>query len=249
MNAFVVVPAIDLRGGRVVRLREGRPEDETRYSSDPAAVAREFEALGAKRLHVVDLDGAIDGRPQPDVVAAIIDAVRIPIEVGGGIRSVEGASRYLARGADRVIFGTAALENPAAVEEAVARFGAAVAVALDARGGKVAVRGWQKVSGEDAVEVARRIASWGVVRIQYTDVSRDGMLVGPNVEATAEVARAASVRVTAAGGVSTLADLTHLAGCLADGIDEAIVGKALYERRFTLPEALAAVSGGGGDAR
>jgi phosphoribosylformimino-5-aminoimidazole carboxamide ribotide isomerase len=249
VSAFVVVPAIDLRGGRVVRLKEGRPEDETRYSSDPAAVAREFEAQGAERIHVVDLDGAIDGRPQPDVVAAVIDAVQIPIEVGGGIRSVEDASRYLARGADRVIFGTAALENPTAVAEAVSRFGAAVAVALDARGGKVAVRGWQKVSSEDAVEVARRIAGWGVARIQYTDVSRDGMLVGPNVEATAEVARAAGVRVTAAGGVSTLSDLTRLAGRLVDGIDEAIVGKALYERRFTLAEALAAVAGEAADAR
>src|SRR5512138_598659 len=108
MSAFVVVPAIDLRKGRVVRLKEGRPEDETRYSSDPAAVARDFEAQGAERIHVVDLDGAIDGQPQPDVVASIIDAVRIPIEVGGGIRSVEGAARYMARGADRVIFGTAA---------------------------------------------------------------------------------------------------------------------------------------------
>jgi len=249
VSAFVVVPAIDLRGGRVVRLKEGRPEDETRYSSDPAAVAREFEAQGAERIHVVDLDGAIDGRPQPDVVAAIIDAVRIPIEVGGGIRTVEGASRYIARGADRVIFGTAALENPAIVEEAVSRFGAAVAVALDARDGKVATRGWQRVTNEDAVEVARRIASWGVVRIQYTDVSRDGMLTGPNVDATAEVARAACVRVTAAGGVSALTDLTRLAARLADGIDEAIVGKALYEHRFTLPEALVSIAGGMADAR
>ena len=243
MSAFVVVPAIDLRGGRVVRLKEGRPEDETRYSNDPVAVARDFAAQGAQRLHVVDLDAAIDGKPQPDVVAAIIDAVRIPIEVGGGIRSAEGASRYLARGADRVIFGTAALENPAAVQEAVRRFGAAIAVALDARAGKVAVRGWKEVSGEDAVDVAQRIAGWGVARIQYTDVSRDGMLVGPNVEATAEVARAAGVRVTAAGGVSVLDDLARLAARLGDGIDEAIVGKALYERRFTLGEALAAVAG------
>jgi phosphoribosylformimino-5-aminoimidazole carboxamide ribotide isomerase len=249
MSAFVIVPAIDLRAGRVVRLKEGRPENETCYSSDPAAVAREFEAHGAERIHVVDLDGAIDGRPQPDVVASIIDAVRIPIEVGGGVRSVEGAERYLARGADRVIFGTAALENPAMVQEAVSRFGAAVAVALDARDGIVATRGWRKVTGEDSVEVARRIAGWGVARIQYTDVSRDGMLVGPNVEATAEVARAAGVPVTAAGGVSTLADLTRLAGRLADGIDEAIVGKALYEQRFTLAEARSAVKGAGADAR
>ena len=248
MSELVVVPAIDLRGGRVVRLTEGRPEAETRYSTDPAAVARAFEEQGAQRIHVVDLDGAIDGHPQPDVVAAIIDAVHIPIEVGGGIRSIEGAARYIARGADRVIFGTAAIESPEVVADAVRRFGGAVAVALDARNGKVAVRGWQTVSGEDAVALARRIASWGVTRIQYTDVARDGTLVGPNVEATAEVARAAGVRVTAAGGVSTLDDLTRLAARLADGIDEAIVGKALYERRFTLPEALAAVTRRAGQA-
>jgi phosphoribosylformimino-5-aminoimidazole carboxamide ribotide isomerase len=243
MNARLVLsPAIDLRGGQVVRLVEGRADRETRYSSDPAAVARAFEAEGAERLHVVDLDGAIDGRPQPEVVKAIIDAVRIPIEVGGGIRSVEGAERYLEAGAERVIFGTAALQQPEVVEAAVRRFGAAVAVGLDAKNGKVAVRGWQDVSDVDAIELARRIASWGVVRLQYTDVSRDGTLVGPNVAATADVARASGLKVTAAGGVSQLDDLTRLAALVPLGVDEAIIGKALYERRFTLTEALATVA-------
>jgi phosphoribosylformimino-5-aminoimidazole carboxamide ribotide isomerase len=176
-------------------------------------------------------------------VASVRRAVRIPVEVGGGIRSVEDAAGYLTLGVERVIFGTAALRSPEIVQEAVRRFGFQVAVALDAKQGKVAVRGWQDVSATDALDLARRIASWGVARIQYTDVSRDGTLVGPNVDATADVARASGLRVTAAGGVSTLEDLRRLAALVAQGVDEAIVGKALYERRFTLAEALAAVAG------
>jgi phosphoribosylformimino-5-aminoimidazole carboxamide ribotide isomerase len=239
---LTIAPAIDLRGGRVVRLREGRPEAETRYSDDPAAQARAFDADGAQRLHVVDLDGAIDGKPQTEVVAAVVRAAVCPVEVGGGIRSLDDAARYLDLGVARVIFGTAALSAPRTVEAAVQRFGAAVAVALDARNGQVAVRGWQDVSATQAVDLARRIASWGVARIQYTDVSRDGTLVGPNLEATAEIARVSGLRVTAAGGVSTLDDLRRLAALVGLGVDEAIVGKALYERRFTLAEALAAAT-------
>jgi phosphoribosylformimino-5-aminoimidazole carboxamide ribotide isomerase len=208
-------------------------------------VARTFEANGAERLHVVDLDGAIDGRPQTEAVACLARAVSCPVEIGGGIRSLESAARYLDLGVERVIFGTAALSAPETVEAAVARFGVAVAVALDAKNGQVAVRGWKEVSATRAVDLARRIASWGVARIQYTDVSRDGTLVGPNVSATAEVARASGLRVTAAGGVSALDDLTHLAALVPVGVDEAIIGKALYERRFTLTEALAAVGGRG----
>jgi phosphoribosylformimino-5-aminoimidazole carboxamide ribotide isomerase len=242
MSRLVLSPAIDLRGGQVVRLTEGRADRETRYASDPAAVARDFEAQGAERLHVVDLDGALDGRPQTDVVAAVLKAVRLPVEIGGGIRTVDGAARYLGLGAERVIFGTAALRDPALVREAVRRFGAAaVAVGLDAKDGKVAVRGWQDVSDVLAVDLARQIATWGVTRLQYTDVSRDGTLVGPNLLATAEVARTSGLKVTAAGGVSRLDDLRALAALVDSGVDEAIIGKALYERRFTLGEALAAV--------
>ncbi len=243
MKRLVLSPAIDLRGGQVVRLTEGRADRETRYASDPAAVARDFEAQGAERLHVVDLDGAIDGKPQTEVVASVLKAVRLPVEIGGGIRTLEGAARYIDLGAQRVIFGTAALRDPELVQQAVRRFGApAVAVGLDARDGKVAVRGWQDLSDVTAVELARRIASWGVTRLQYTDVSRDGTLVGPNVAATAEVAQASGLTVTAAGGVSTLDDLRALARLVTIGVDEAIIGKALYERCFTLGEALAAVA-------
>jgi phosphoribosylformimino-5-aminoimidazole carboxamide ribotide isomerase len=250
MSRLVLSPAIDLRGGQVVRLTEGRADRETRYASDPAAVARDFEAQGAERLHVVDLDGAIDGRPQTEVVAAVLKAVRLPVEIGGGIRTIDGAARYLELGAERVIFGTAALRDPALVQEAVRRFGAAaVAVGLDAKDGKVAVRGWQDVSDVLAVDLARQIATWGVTRLQYTDVSRDGTLVGPNLSATAEVARTSGLKVTAAGGVSRLEDLRALAALVDIGVDEAIIGKALYERRFTLGEALAAVAAVAAEAR
>lgn len=243
MGTLTVVPAIDLRHGRVVRLREGKPENETQYADDPAAVAREFAAQGAVRLHVVDLDGAIDALPQTDVVASLIAAAGIPVEVGGGIRSVEAARRYADLGAQRVIFGTAALRTPEVVQEAVRELGAAVAVALDARDGRVTVRGWQEISDTPATELARAIVGWGVGRIQYTDVSRDGTLVGPNLNATAEIARVSGVPVTAAGGISALADIEAVAALLPDGVDEVIVGKALYERRFTLSEATAVARG------
>ncbi len=234
---MVVVPAVDLRHGKVVRLREGRPENETVYGDDPVAAAQRWAADGAERLHVVDLDGALDQRPQVEIVAAIIRAVPIPVEIGGGIDTLAGAARYLDCGVDRVIFGTAALRQPEVVRESVRRFGRAVAVALDARDGRVAVRGWQEVSDIPALELARQFATWGVTRIQYTDVSRDGTLGGPNLTATAEVARVSGLRVTAAGGVSALADVQRLAQLVSLGVDEAIVGKALYDGRFTLAEA------------
>lgn len=234
---MIVVPAIDLRGGRVVRLRQGRAAEETVYGGSPAEAARRWEAEGAQRLHVVDLDAAIDGAPQPAVVAALIAAVGIPVEVGGGIRSADDAARYVDRGADRVIFGTSAIARPDEVQEAVRRFPGAVAVAIDAKDGRVAVKGWTEATAVTAVELALRVAGWGVTRIQYTDISRDGTLIGPNVGATAEIARVSQVRVTAAGGVSRLEDLVALAAVEADGVDEAISGKALYDGCFTLREA------------
>jgi phosphoribosylformimino-5-aminoimidazole carboxamide ribotide isomerase len=238
---MIVVPAIDLRGGRVVRLRQGRVERETVYAADPAEVARRWEGEGAERLHVVDLDAAVLGQPQPDAVAAVIAAVRIPVEVGGGLRTVEDASRCRDLGADRVIFGTAAVARPDVVREAVTRWPGAVAVAIDARDGRVAVEGWNQTTGEDAVVLAHRVGSWGVGRVQYTDVSRDGTLGGPNLETTAELARATGLRVTAAGGVSTIEDLLHLATLEAFGVDEAVVGTALYEGRIALGAALRAL--------
>ena len=241
---MIVLPAVDVRGGRVVRLLRGSADSETVYGSDPAEAARRWEAAGAQRLHVVDLDAAMGGAPQVDAIAALIAAVSIPVEVGGGIRTLEGAVRYREHGADRVIFGTAAVSAPAIVQAALALWPDAVAIALDARNGKVAVAGWKEISTVGAVELAERCRGWGVRRIQYTDVLRDGALVGPNLAATEELARVSGVPVTAAGGVSSLDDLRHVAALEPAGVDEVIVGRALYDGRFTLAEAQAAARGG-----
>lgn len=233
---MTIVPAIDVRAGRVVRLKQGRLQDEQVYGSDPVLVARRFAEEGAQRLHVVDLDAAIEGRAQPDILEAIIAAVQIPVEVGGGLRTLENAMRYRQRGAERVIFGTAAIADPGVVQEALLRFPDAVAVALDARQGRVTVGGWKEVTTVGAVELAERVKAWGVRRIQYTDVVRDGTLLGPNVAATAELARISGLPITAAGGISSLDDIRRLREA-SPLVDEVVVGKALYEKRFTLAEA------------
>jgi len=238
----IVVPAVDIRAGRVVRLKQGRLQDETVYGSDPVAAAQRWEAEGAARVHVVDLDAAIEGRPQPDVVGAIIEAVRIPVEVGGGLRTLENAMRYRDRGADRVIFGTAAIAAPGVVQEAVRLWPEAVAVAIDARNGQVSVAGWQEITQVSATELAVQVKAWGVARIQYTDVARDGVLVGPNTAATEQLARASGLRLTIAGGVGTLEHLARLKPLRPLGVDEVVVGRALYDERFSLADAQAAVA-------
>jgi phosphoribosylformimino-5-aminoimidazole carboxamide ribotide isomerase len=238
----IVVPAIDVRGGKVVRLKQGRLQEEQIYGSDPAEVARRWEAEGATRLHLVDLDAAISNRPQFDVMEKVIAAVKVPVEVGGGLRVLENAMRYRDRGVDRVIFGTAAVANPGVVLAAARRWPQAVAVALDARDGKVAVAGWKEITTMDAVELARRVKSWGVPRIQYTDVRRDGTLVGPNLPGIEELAKASGLRVTAAGGFSSLEDLRRLKPLEVLGVDEVVLGKALYEKRLTLAQAVEAVA-------
>jgi len=233
---MIVVPAVDVRGGRVVRLKQGRLADEQVYGSDPVEVARRWEAEGAQRLHLVDLDAAIEGRPQREVVEDVLAAVKIPVEVGGGLRTLELATRYREHGADRLIFGTAAVADPGVVKEALLRWPEAVAIALDARDGMVTVAGWQQTTRVEAVELGRQVREWGVLRIQYTDTRRDGTLVGPNLDATAELARLVGVRITAAGGVSRLQDLVALRET-SPLVDEVVVGKALYEGRFSLRDA------------
>jgi phosphoribosylformimino-5-aminoimidazole carboxamide ribotide isomerase len=190
----------------------------------------------------VDLDAVVEGRPQFDALEAVIRAVRIPVEVGGGLRTVENAMRYRERGADRVVFGTAAVASPGVVQEAVRLWPEAVAVAVDAKHGKVTVAGWQEVTTLDVLELIGRVKQWGVPRIEYTDVVRDGTLVGPNLAGIEQAARAGGVKVSAAGGVSSLDDLVRLKAFEAVGVDEVIVGKALYEKRFTLAEAIQAVA-------
>jgi phosphoribosylformimino-5-aminoimidazole carboxamide ribotide isomerase len=240
---MIVVPAIDIRKGRVVRLVQGRAHDETVYGTDPAEAARRWEGEGAARIHVVDLDAAIDGLQQPETIAAVVSAVHVPVEVGGGIRSFEDARRYRDLGVDRIIFGTAAVSRPDSVQQAVSHWPEAVAVAIDARDGRVAVAGWNEVTDVDALELAASVESWGVVRVQFTDVQRDGTLVGPNLEAIEALGRRTGLRITAGGGISDLGDLVRLAALEPFGVDEAIVGKALYEGRVTLAGARQALAG------
>jgi phosphoribosylformimino-5-aminoimidazole carboxamide ribotide isomerase len=240
----IVVPAIDIRHGQVVRLRQGRSEEQTTYGHHPAEAARRWEAEGAERLHLVDLDAAIDDAPQAEAVGAVIAAVSIPVEVGGGLRSLDTARRYRDVGAERLIFGTAAVTHPQVVEEAAGLWPGAVAVAIDARGGQVTVAGWKEDTAVSALGLGQLVKRWGVDRVQYTDVSRDGTLEGPNLEAIAEMARSTGLRITAAGGVSTLDDLVRLRELEDLGVDEAISGKALYDGRFTLAEARAVLAAG-----
>jgi len=241
----IVVPAIDLRGGRVVRLRQGRAAEETVYAGSPAEVARRFEAEGARRIHLVDLDAAMDGLAQTDAIADVVGAVRIPVEVGGGVRTLADAIRLRDQGVERVIFGTAAVSRPDVVQAALQQFPEAVAVAIDARDGRVAAHGWNETTDVDALELAATVEGWGVLRVQFTDVRRDGTLSGPNLGALEALGRRTSLRITAAGGVSDAADLVRLAALEAHGVDEAIVGKALYEGRLTLAAAHAALTQAG----
>jgi phosphoribosylformimino-5-aminoimidazole carboxamide ribotide isomerase len=199
--------------------------------------------MGWNRLRLRRPHPVLDGVQQPDAIDAVVSAVRVPVEVGGGIRSFEDARRYRDLGVDRVIFGTAAVSRPDSVQEAVSHWPEAVAVAIDARDGRVAVAGWNEVTDVDALELAAAVESWGVVRVQFTDVRRDGTLVGPNLAAIDALGRRTGLRITAGGGISDVADLVRLAALEPFGVDEAIVGKALYEGRVSLAGARQALAG------
>jgi phosphoribosylformimino-5-aminoimidazole carboxamide ribotide isomerase len=234
---LIVVPAIDLRHGRVVRLLQGDVGALTEYDSDPRSVALRFQAEGAERLHVVDLDAAVDGNPQFDVVARIIAAVKIPVGVGGGVRTTEVAKRYRDAGADRIVFGTAAVTAPAVVQQAAAEWPAGVAVAIDAKRGLVMITGWTETTPLAAVDLARRMGDWGVGRIQYTDVSRDGTLRGLDLDGVEALSKVCNARFTIGGGVAELTDIGGARRLLPAGVDEIIVGKALYDGRFSFAQA------------
>ncbi len=233
-----IFPSIDLRGGRVVRLAQGDFARETVFSDDPTAVARGFARAGATCIHVVDLDGARTGRQEHRrVVEALLDAVGpIDLQLGGGVRSVEAASGWLTAGVRRVVIGTAAVEHPEVLEEAAHRFPGRVILGLDARGGNVAVRGWER-DGPPVLAVLRRFDGLPLGGILHTDVDRDGLLGGPAVGATAELARSTRHPVFASGGVGTLDDLRALAEVRV--IDAVVVGRALYSGAFELSQALA----------
>ena len=235
-----ILPAIDLKDGRCVRLSQGRKSETKIYDADPLEVARAFASSGADMIHIVDLDGAFSGSESSNraIVSKIVNTVNVPVEFGGGIRTAADVRHLLDYGVAQVILGTIAAESTEMLKQFVAEFGSRVCVGVDARDGRVMTRGWETSGGLRAVELASAVATLGIERIIYTDIGRDGMLNGPNVEQTIEVARAAQVRVTASGGVSCLDDIKRLRGANEPLVDSVIIGKALYEGRFTLEEAL-----------
>ena len=253
---MIVFPAIDLRRGRCVRLRQGRPEAETVFSDDPVAMAKHWASQGAEWLHVVNLDGAFGQAPSTalrrgsgqgsersssnlQVVEEMVAAVRIPVQFGGGLRTMTDIEGALELGLMRVILGTVAVKEPDLVAEAVQRFGAdRIVVGIDARSGKAATHGWQEVSSLAAIELALRVKKLGVERVVYTDIARDGMLSGVNVEATGELAQRTGLKVIASGGVSSLDDLRRLKEAEASGVDGVIIGQALYSGALELREAI-----------
>ena len=242
---MLLIPAIDIKNGRCVRLRQGDLENNiTVYSDDPVAVARQWADLGAERLHIVDLDGAATGRP---VNAALIrDMVNevsgeMEVELGGGLRSLEQVERYIDAGVSYAVIGTAALKRPGFLHEACSNFGGQIIVALDARDGLVATDGWQNTTAIKAVDIARKFESYGVEAFLYTDIARDGMLTGCNVEATAELARAVGVPVIASGGVRDIEDIRRILAVEKDGVCGAILGRSLYEGTLRFEDALALV--------
>ena len=236
---MIIFPAIDLHAGRVVRLKQGRADAETKYSDDPAQVAARWQNEGAEWLHIVNLDGAFGETASANLreFTRIISAISIPVQFGGGLRDIVSIETAFALGVARIVIGTAAIENPQLVSDAIARFGVErVAVGIDARDGMVATRGWREQSQVSAIDLAKQTRERGVTRIIYTDIARDGMLRGVDADATANLGRAANVRVIASGGVASLRDIEALA--TRQEIEGVIVGQALYTNAISLREAI-----------
>lgn len=238
---MIIIPAVDIKDGKCVRLLQGKKEEVTVYSDDPVSVAKRWAALGAELLHVVDLDGAFTGEQKNlDVITAIRRAIDIPVQVGGGIRDISAIEKLVSLGIDRVIIGTAAAREPDMVKKACEKFSGKVLAGVDAKGGKVAVRGWEEVTELNAIEFAVRMEADGAAAIIYTDILRDGMLSGPNLDAIAEMVNTLGINVIASGGVSSLEDINDL--MQIKNLWGAITGKALYSGALDLKEAIKTVT-------
>jgi phosphoribosylformimino-5-aminoimidazole carboxamide ribotide isomerase len=236
---MIVIPAIDLKEGKCVRLEQGLMERDTVFNERPADQAREWESQGGELLHIVDLDGAFAGVPRNrEAIASIVESISIPTQLGGGIRDIETIEAYLELGIGRVILGTAAIRTPELVVEGCRLFPGRIVVGIDAKNGMVAVQGWAEVTGISAVELARRFEGNGVAAIIYTDISRDGMMAGPNIEATRKLAESVKIPIIASGGVSTLADIQNLMAIESSGVTGVITGKAIYTGAFRLADAI-----------
>jgi phosphoribosylformimino-5-aminoimidazole carboxamide ribotide isomerase len=243
---MLIIPAIDLKDGHCVRLQQGRMESATVFSEEPAKAALHWASQGARRLHVVDLNGAVAGKPvNESAVKAIIGALDsdIPVQLGGGIRDLETIERYLDDGVSYVIIGTAAVKNPGFLHEACDAFPGHIMVGLDAREGKVATDGWSKLTKHDVIDLAKRFQDYGVEAVIYTDIGRDGMMTGVNVEATVRLAQALSVPVIASGGLNSLDDIQKLCDVESEGITGAITGRAIYEGKLDFAKAVKLASG------
>ena len=242
---MIILPAIDLKEGACVRLEQGLMEKDTVYNDDPGAQARIWQDQGGELLHIVDLDGAFAGVPKnKEAIKAIVNAIDIPCELGGGVRDLQTIEAYLELGVDRIILGTIAKENPQLVAEACRKFPGHIVVGIDAKGGLVAVRGWADVTEKKATELAKEMEGFGVEAIIYTDIARDGMMQGPNIEATQALAEAINIPVIASGGVSSLDDIRNLLKIEASGVSGVITGKAIYSGALDLREAVALAKGG-----
>jgi phosphoribosylformimino-5-aminoimidazole carboxamide ribotide isomerase len=237
---MIIIPAIDLRGGRCVRLTQGRPTEQTVYSENPLRIARQWYDAGVEMLHIVNLDAALNANDAENLRALerILYEVNIPVQCGGGVRSLDDVQKLDELGVTRIVIGTAAIETPVLLQHIIDEFGSTIVVGIDARDGKVAVRGWEKTSEVTALELAQKVSEMGVERIVYTDISRDGMLTGVNLDATREIAESSGLKVTASGGVAPLEDIYALKELQESGVDSVIIGKALYEGRFTIEDAL-----------
>ena len=236
---MIIIPAIDLKEGKCVRLEQGLMDKATVYSEDPADTAKHWEAQGAELLHVVDLDGAFAGSPRNlPAIIAIRDAIKIPIEVGGGIRDMGTVRKLVSIGIDRIILGTAAIQNPSFVQAACSAFPGKIIAGIDAKEGLVAIKGWAEVTTVKAVDLALQMQGYGVIAIIYTDIKRDGMLSGPNIEATRDLAKALHIPVIASGGVHTMKDIENLLTVRHSGVSGVITGKAIYSGSLDLKEAI-----------
>jgi phosphoribosylformimino-5-aminoimidazole carboxamide ribotide isomerase len=248
---MLLIPAIDLKEGKCVRLRQGRMEDDTVFSDDPVAVAGRWVEAGAKRLHLVDLDGAFAGKPKnAEVIHRIVEAYPdVPVQIGGGIRDEDTIQAYLEAGVQYVIIGTKAVSEPHFVRDASIEFPGHIIIGLDARDGKVAIDGWSKLSRHDVIDLAQKFEANGVAAIIYTDISRDGMMQGVNVEATAKLARSVHIPIIASGGITNIDDIKALGEVAHEGIMGAITGRAIYEGTLDFAEAeKLAESYGGADS-
>jgi phosphoribosylformimino-5-aminoimidazole carboxamide ribotide isomerase len=237
---MMIIPAVDIKDGRCVRLLQGEMDKETVFSDNPAAMAQRWEAMGAELIHLVDLNGAVDKKPRNlRTVETILAGIRVPVQLGGGIRDMATIETYINKGVARIVLGTEAIRNPDLVVQAARAFPECIVVGIDARNGYVAIEGWTETTGTTAVDLARRFEDIGIAAINFTDIHRDGMQSGPNIEATRQLAEAVAIPVVASGGVSTIDDIKNLLPLASVGVQGVITGKALYSGSLDLRAAIA----------